>query len=480
MTQKLYVTTMIPYVNADPHVGFALELVQADALARLHRRLGHEVRLQTGTDENALKNVLAARRQGLEPRDLVDRTSQRFRDLVAALDISADAFIRTTSPAHARGVHALWNRLSAGDVYRKEYRGLYCTGCEDFYLEKELAAGRCPEHGTAPVAVSEVNYFFRLSSYQERIERCLEERAVRIVPETRRNEVLAFVRRRLQDISISRAADRSGGWGIRVPGDDSQVIYVWIDALVNYLSGSGFGSDETWRQWWNAEVRKVHLIGKNVWKFHAIYWPALLLSAGLPLPDEIAVHGFLTVNGRKIGKSLGNAVDPFACIEAFGNDAVRWYLLRAITPFGDSDFSLDRLRQLYNTDLAGGLGNLVSRLATLAERAGYGPYGHEGTPEPLEGLVGALDAYAFDTAAGILRNAATAIDRDIETCRPWIYLKEGRSDIVCERLDLWLSDLYRIAYWLEPLLPRAAGRMLATLSQPDVRHAAPLFPRMPE
>ena len=365
MKRKIYVTTSIPYVNAAPHVGFALELAQADAIARFHRLCGREVRFQTGTDENAIKNVLAAAEQNLTTQELVDRNSQRYRGLLTALHISADEFIRTTEARHRRGVHALWQSLRDGDIYRRTYRGLYCTGCEDFYLEKDLAGGCCPEHGTRPVEVAEENYFFRLSAYQRQIEELLESRRLRVVPETRRNEVLSFVRRGLADISVSRPAGRTGSWGIHVPGDDSQVVYVWIDALVNYISGLGLGSGDDWRPWWSDDVEKIHVIGKNVWKFHAIYWPALLLSAGLPLPNEIVVHGFLTAEGRKIGKSLGNAVDPFGCIETFGADAVRYYLLRAIPPFDDGDFSPVRLHHLYNTDLANGLGNLVSRLTTL-------------------------------------------------------------------------------------------------------------------
>ncbi|GAG41692.1 unnamed protein product, partial [marine sediment metagenome] len=253
--------------------------------------------------------------------------------------------------------------------------------------------GCCPEHGTTPVEVAEDNYFFRLSAYQRQIEELLTSGQLQVIPETRRNEVLSFVRRGLADISVSRPATRTGGWGIHVPGDDSQVIYVWIDALINYISGLGFGSGDDWRGWWNDDVEKIHVIGKNVWKFHAVYWPALLLSAGVPLPDKVIVHGFVTAEGRKIGKSLGNAVDPFACVEAFGLDAVRCYLLRAIPPFDDGDFSLGRLRQLYNTDLANGLGNLVSRLLTLCERADFGGFEVPGVPDAPTDYLTALDRY---------------------------------------------------------------------------------------
>jgi hypothetical protein len=331
MTLRTYVTTSIPYVNAPPHVGHALELVQADAVARYNRLIGRQTVFQTGTDENAFKNVDAARKRGVPTQQLVDENSGAFRRLCEALGISNDHFIRTTEDAHRRGVVEFWRRLAPGDVYKAKYRGLYCTGCEDFYLEKDLVRGVCPDHGRPPSVIEEENYFFRLSTYQDRISELLESDRLRVVPASRRNEALAFVKRGLRDFSISRDAARAGGWGIPVPGDPAQVIYVWVDALINYVSGPGFGTDERWREVWNERSRKVHVIGKNVWKFHAVYWPALLLSAGLPLPDEVVVHGFVTVDGQKIGKSLGNAVDPLQGIRSGrlpllppeGNPAVR-------------------------------------------------------------------------------------------------------------------------------------------------------------
>jgi methionyl-tRNA synthetase len=365
MTPKLYITTSIPYVNAAPHVGFALELVQADVIARLNRLRGKATRFQTGSDENAIKNVLAAAEQGLDPAEFVHRNTQRFRDLTRALNISTDDFIRTTEARHQQGVREFWRRLRPQDLYRKAYQGLYCTGCEDFYLPKDLVDGCCPEHRTRPVEVAEENYFFRLSSYQQQLAGLLESGVIQVVPDTRRNEVLKFIYGGLQDISVSRTTARTGGWGITVPGDSSQTIYVWIDALINYVSGPGLGGGDAWRHWWDADCHKVHVIGKNVWKFHAVYWPALLLSAGLPLPNTIVVHGFVTAEGRKIGKSLGNVVDPFELVERFGADAIRYYLLRAIPAFDDGDFSAQRLQRLYQADLANGIGNLVSRLVLV-------------------------------------------------------------------------------------------------------------------
>ncbi len=478
MTRKIYVTTSIPYVNAEPHVGFALELVQADVIARFNRLLGREVCFQTGTDENAIKNTVAAAQQGLPTRELVDRNSQRYRQLLIALNISADSFVRTTEDRHRIGVHALWQGLDPHDIYVKGYQGLYCTSCEDFYSEKDLVDGCCPEHGTKAVKVDEENYFFRLSAYQQQIEQLLVSSKVQVVPKTRLNEVLSFVRGGLADFSVSRPAARTKGWGIPVPTDTSQVIYVWIDALVNYISGLGFGSTDKWTQWWNDDIEKVHVIGKNVWKFHAIYWPALLLSAQLPVPDCVVVHGFVTAEGRKIGKSLGNAIDPFGCVETFGTDAVRYYLLRAIPAFEDGDFSIQRLGQLYQTDLANGLGNLVSRLTALCGRANFGAHEFTGVPDGPKDYLTALDRYEFDKATAVLWNIITDLNRQIELAKPWELLK--RKDLGClrERLHHWIGELYRLAYWLGPLLPTTSSRILEIFSHPEPRITSQLFPRL--
>jgi len=474
--KKTYVTTSIPYVNGAPHVGFALELVQADAISRYHKLLGEEVRLQTGADENAYKNVLSAREAGVDTKAFVEGNSEVFYKLSAALNVRPDEFLRTTEDRHTHAVQVLWQQLKKGDLYQKKYSGLYCTGCEDFYLERDLVDGLCPDHGTRPVAVQEQNYFFRLAQYREQLEQLLLSRQINIVPAVRRNEVLRFVQGGLRDISISRSAQRLDGWGIAVPGDKSQHVYVWIDALINYLSGLGFGAGEDWRTWWDDDVRKIHVIGKNVWKFHAVYWPALLLSAGLKLPDEIVVHGFLTENGEKISKSRGRAVDPFALVDQFGADALRYYLLRGVPSLSDGDFSTERLQALYNADLANGLGNLVSRLTTLGERAGCEPLPPLDTDESPNGYVEALDAYAFDRALGILWSEVARLNRVIEKAKPWEKLQRGEQ--IRSIVDVWLRDLYRIAYWLRPFLPQASEKICAALRDERLSALRNLFPRI--
>ncbi len=477
MTDTIYISTSIPYVNSKPHIGHAQELVQADVIARYNRLLGNTVYFQTGTDDNAFKNVLSARKEGVSTRTLVDRNAQHFIRLGDRLNISSDRFIRTTDTDHTAGVHRLWQQLDKGDLDLRPYRGRYCDGCEDFLQEGELIDGRCPDHDTKPLEVAESNYFFNLSGYQDRIGDLLDSGNIRVVPEKRKNEILSFIRSGIHDISVSRDAGRSGGWGIGVPEDPSQTIYVWIDALINYISGIGYGTGDDWSGLWNEHTRKIHVIGKDIWKFHCVYWPALLISAGLPLPDTILIHGFITVNGRKISKSLGNAVDPFAYVTEYGADAVRYYLLRAISPFEDGDFSPEGLKGRYNSDLANGLGNLVKRLATLWEKGGCGSVPAFGTPDAPEGYHAHLAAYEFNKALIALWAVIGETNRDIDSKRPWELLKSGDLDGLQRQLSGWFGRLYTIAYWLEPFLPATSRTVLDLLSRgPDADGS--LFPRV--
>ena len=319
-----YITSSIPYVNALPHVGFALEMIQADVCARHRRRLGYDTRFQAGADENSLKNVQAAEQAGLPTEELVERNANAFQALRGALDLCFDDFIRTsTDPRHLQGVQKFWLACCArGDIYKKHYVGSYCVGCEQFYKPEDLAGGLCPEHLTAPVEIAEENYFFRLSAYQDRLERLLESGGLKVVPNHRRNEILGWIERGLEDFSISRSSERAHGWGIAVPGDPGQVIYVWFDALVNYISALGYGNDgEAYQRYWLNAGRRDHIVGKGITRFHALYWPAMLLSAGVPLPTHIYVHGYVTIEGRKISKSSGKVIAPAPLAEHFGADA---------------------------------------------------------------------------------------------------------------------------------------------------------------
>ncbi|WP_049570261.1 methionine--tRNA ligase [Nonomuraea sp. SBT364] len=469
----MYITTTIPYVNARPHLGFALEIVQGDVLARHHRHLGEAVRFQTGTDDNSLKNVLAAEAAGVPVRELVDRNAAAFEALRGPLDLSFDAFVRTSAhPGHRAGVERIW-RAVGHDLYRRHYEGRYCVGCEQFYAE-----GPCPEGHEAPMqAVSEENWFFRLSRYQEPLLGLIRSGRLAIEPAARRNEVLAFVEAGLDDISISRSAARSRGWGIPVPGDPGQVVYVWWDALANYITALGDGDYE---RWWVREPRRIHLVGKGVIRFHAVYWPAMLLSAGLPLPSAIYVHDYLTAGGRKISKSSGTVVDPVALVDAYGVDAVRWWLLREVPRVGDADFTEERVVARADEDLANGIGNLVNRVVTMVHRFQDGRVTEAAGPVPdacerAPALVGdALAAFDFRRAAAAVWAIVEEANQYVEATRPWHQDPADRR----ESLATLVRACRVLAVQLEPFLPTAAARVAAAVSGERLPRPEPLFPRL--
>lgn len=477
-TAPVYLTTTIPYVNARPHLGHALEFVQADVLARHYRRRGHRVRFQTGTDDNSLKNVLAAEAAGIGVQEFVDANAAAFVALAGPLSLSADDVIRTsTDPRHRVGVERLWRACAgAGDLYRRHYEGLYCIGCEAFYAEPELSAGLCPEHGVRPQRVAEENWFFRLSRYAGRLRDEIATGRLRIEPAGRRNEVLAFIDGGLADFSVSRSAERAHGWGIPVPGDPGQVIYVWWDALGNYLTALGYGTDDAnLSPWWTGTGRRLHLLGKDVLRFHAVYWPAMLASAGLPLPTDILVHDHLTVGGRRISKSSGVSVDPAALAHEYGTDALRWWLLRDVPRIGDADFTTERLIRRANNELAHGIGNLVNRVVAMVgkyrdgavpvyqacERAGLGLAGQR-APEAIDSALAVGD---FRRACEAVWAIAQEANRYISQTGPWTLAQAERAGDrqAGEQLDAVLAALVatcqRLAVELEPFLPDAAARI---------------------
>lgn len=329
-TKRIYITTSIPYVNAAPHIGHALEFVQADCLARFYRAIGYDVYFSSGADENSLKNIQSAEAEDIPVQELVDKYAKTFSDLGDSLNLTFDVFNRTSSADHFKGAQKLWSLCRSEDIYKKKYHGLYCVGCEQFYSPNELIDGKCPEHLTMPEEVEEENYFFKLTNYSEFLKKLIESNKLRIIPNTRRNEVLSFIESGLQDFSISRSRERARDWGVPVPDDETQVIYVWFDALITYLTALGFGSgDESkFKKYWVTNSNRLHVIGKGIIRFHAVYWIAMLKSAGIELPTSEFVHGYVTVNGQKISKSLGNTVDPFDLVHDFGVEALRFYLLR--------------------------------------------------------------------------------------------------------------------------------------------------------
>ena len=495
---RYYVTTAIPFVNAEPHLGHALELVQADVLAR-HRRLrGQQVRFLTGTDDNALKNVTAARAAGVDVGAFVDTNAERFAALRGPLDVLTDDFIRTSGARHRAGVHRLWRRCAArGDFYRHTYEGRYCAGCEEFLDDGDLVAGRCPEHDAVPETVSETNWFFRLSRYQDQVLDAIASNRVRIVPQARRNEVLGFVRSGLRDFSVSRPVQRSGAWGIAVPDDPSQIIYVWWDALANYVTALGYGDDQTdYRHWWRDGDERVHVIGKGILRFHAVHWLALLLAAGEPLPTHIAVHDYLTVDGAKLSKSAGNGIHPLDLVQRCGVDAVRWWLLREVATLGETDFTVDRLVRRADADLAGRLGNLVNRVVTLVEKyrdgrvpaaADAGEHGQR-LAAAAHDVAGDVDAalarYDFRAAIAAIWRLVDGGNALVEQSRPWELARAERAGDVAAAaaLDAVLAALIaacrRAAAELSPFIPSGAERLQRQLGCGDtVAPASPVFLR---
>ncbi|MCX6748356.1 MAG: methionine--tRNA ligase [Candidatus Pacearchaeota archaeon] len=366
--KKFYITTTIPYANAPPHIGFALEIVQADVLARWHSLLGEDVFFLTGTDEHGVKNYKMAKEVGLTPQQFVDKNSDYFRELTKVLNISNNYFIRTTDKkAHWPGVINLWKILAKKrDIYKKKYKGNYCYGCERFVIEKDLIDGKCPNHpNLTPELIEEENYFFKLSKYSDKIINLIKKDKLKITPEKWKNDFLSLIKDGLTDVSFSRDKKHLP-WGIPVPGDENQVLYVWPDALTNYITGIGY-PDKKYKKYWPADV---HVVGKDMLRFHTGIWPGMLLSAGIKLPKEVIVHGFLTVNGQKMSKSLGNVVNPIELRKKYDADSIRYILMRTI-PFGDDgDFSEKALVERNNSELADKLGNLVSRVSALAEKYG--------------------------------------------------------------------------------------------------------------
>ncbi len=496
--KKLFISSALPYVNSPPHIGFALEIVQADAIARYNRFVGRDVFFLTGSDENSLKNVRAAEKEGISIQEFVDRNAQKFKDLKELLNLSFDDFIRTTEDRHIKGVQKLWQRcFENGDLYLGEYEGLYCVGCEAYLTQDDLENGLCPEHKATPEQIKEKNWFFKLSKYQNQIQEAIEGRKLEIVPESRRNEVLSFLQQELKDICVSRSNERAKNWGISVPGDDTQKIWCWFDALGNYITALGYGSNEEKfeRYWQKGEV--LHVIGKGISRFHAVYWLGILLSAGLKLPDKIFVHGYITADGQKMSKSLGNVVNPFELIEKYaqkiGNkeaaiDAVRYFLLREISPTGDGDFTIEKFENRYNSDLAKGLGNLTSRIIALALRTGseaaISRLGHKGQ-EFLGGIKKQykenLDNLEFSKALENVWQLVSFCDKYIDRKKPWE--REG-SDHVISNLLILLAE---IAGMLVPFLPGTSKLIFKQLGIKDfskdfsmliIEKGDPLFPRL--
>jgi methionyl-tRNA synthetase len=489
---RWYITSAIPYVNAAPHLGHALEFVQADALARWRRLHGDDVRSLWGTDDHAGKNVQAAQAAGEDVGTFVDRHADAFARLRRPLQLGFDDHLRTSrDPRHRPAVERLWRACeAAGDLYRGQYEGLYCDGCEQFYDPDELPDGRCPEHGAAPQRVVEENWYFRLSRYAGQVADAIRGGELRVEPAHRRNEILAFLDGEVRDISVSRPASRSAGWGIPVPGDPEQVIYVWFDALTNYISALGYGTDDSdYQRWWHGADRRVHVIGKGILRFHAAYWPAFLLSAGEPLPTDVLVHEYVTIDATKISKSSGTSVAPTALTEQYGSDALRWWLLRDVNAVGDTDFRVQRLIERHDQDLANTLGNLITRLQGLLHRYGRVP-DPQASPVPPDGpsalleealpeIDAAIQRLDLRTATRLIFDTVAAANGYINLHRPWEPAEAGAEHDTTEPVLVEVLRFCRdVSEQLAPFLPETAAHISRRLAAPLDSSRDPLFPRL--
>ncbi|MBI4085479.1 MAG: methionine--tRNA ligase [Candidatus Liptonbacteria bacterium] len=475
MKNKFYITTPIYYVNDRPHIGHAYTTIAADVSARYHRTKGEDVIFLTGTDENSQKTVEGAKKSGEDVKTYADRLAAIWKSTWEALNIGNTDFIRTTEERHVKTVQEIWKRIwDNGDIYKGKYEGLYCKGHEAFMKEVDLVDGVCSDHKTKPEWIAEDNYFFKLKKYEKDLLKLYGDNPNFVTPEGRFHEVKSFVERGLEDISISREKQE---WGIPVPNDNKHVIYVWFDALINYISAIGIDG-------WQKHPADVHAIGKDIIRFHAVIWPAMLMSAKLPLPKRIVTNGFFTIDGVKISKSLGNAIDPLDLAKKYGVDALRYFLLREI-PYGeDGDFSEVKLKERYNADLANGLGNLVARVATLGEKVSPIKYNythplHKLLKEAHEEYDYKISTFRFDEALEIGWKRIAQSDAALSVDQPWY--KEGS-----ERAEKILSrciELVIITDLLEPFLPETAQKIKDQISYDrtnkvfHIKKTENLFPR---
>lgn len=457
-----YLTTTLPYVNADPHIGFALEIVHADALARFWRMQGHEVFFTTGTDEHGQKIAGKADEKGESRQAYVDHYAGEFEKLKTTLNLSYDRFIRTTNPEHKKAAEEIWRRcLASGDIYKKKYKGLYCVGDEMFMKESDLVDGKCPNHPTMELQViEEENYFFALSKYQSYIEEYVSREGV-ILPEWRRQEACNFVKKGLEDFSISRERSRLD-WGVPVPDDEHQVMYVWFDALTNYISTLGWPDDREghYKKFWE-EGEPMQMAGKDQVRFQSIMWQAMLKSAGLSPTHHVLYHGFITSGGQKMSKSIGNVISPFDLINKYGVDGTRYMLLRHVHPFEDTDITFERMDEWYNANLANGIGNLVSRVMKMAEDNLASPVLVK--DQPLEtSFTHKLDQYRFDAAMDDIWEHIGKGDAHIQEKQPFKMLKSDDPQTVEEGkivIGRLVEHVYRIAEHLVPFMPETAEKI---------------------
>lgn len=465
MTRSYYVTTAIAYINAKPHIGFAMEVIIADALARYHRLIGDDTYYLTGSDEHGIKQKRTAEAEGLTPQELCDRNVVKFQELTKLLNLTNNDYIRTSDQKrHWPTAQTIWKKLvENGDIYKDQYSGLYCAGCENYVLEKDLVDGNCPNHNAPPEEIVEENYFFRLSKYSKQIQELIESKELEIIPHFRANEILNVVKEGLHDVSFSRPKS-SLDWGVPVPDDDSQVMYVWCDALTNYLSGVNYiNNSESFQKYW-PEV--CHVIGKDIVRFHAALWPAMLIAAGVKPPKQIVIHGFITSEGQKMSKSLGNVVDPEDMVNEFGTDALRYYLLSEIPVGKDGDFSMELFKERYNSDLANNLGNMINRVLLMSKK-----YEVEVNANKLlsddakDAVTKAWELYTEKMNQSLLHNGIDAVwelinfaNKYIDDHQPWKLIKEDADKTQSVLMNL-LEVCRHISFMIEPFIPETAEKI---------------------
>lgn len=472
---RFYITTPIYYVNDKPHIGHAYTTVAADVLARWHRLRGDEVFFLTGTDEHGAKVAESAQRVKKTPQELCDENSKIFKNTFQNLNLSFDYFIRTTDQRHketvAKFMQKLWDN---GDIYEGTYQGLYCTGCESFLTEKELVEGRCSVHLQEPEKISEKNYFFKLKKYLPRVKKLIEKDKIKIQPEDRKKETLGLFQQGLEDFSVSRERVK---WGIPLPFDQSQITYVWVDALQNYISAIGYSDNEReFKKWWK-DTGPLHLMAKDILKFHCVFWPALLIAAGEKPPKELFLHGFFTINGQKMSKSLGNVIDPNDLVKKYGPDATR-YLLLSQFPFGqDGDIKSEKFDEQFNADLANGIGNVVSRVANLIEQSG-GRLKEK--PKESDHVFRNVSRYLkkleFHGAISAIRSEIDDLDYRLQKERPWEKAEnnENRLKFLYEAAETILA----LAKATEPFMPETGLKIREKFTASKITKGEPLFPRI--
>ena len=471
---KRYITTAIPYVNGAPHIGHAMDYCLADVCARYYLACGDEVRFQVGTDEHGNKIFQKAKELNIPVQEYVDKNAEKFKKFIEKLNISYTDFVRTTNETHEERVKKIWEKLS-DHIYKAEYEGWYCTGCERYITEKEYKEndGVCPDHQKPYEKLMEENYYYRVADFKEQIRKAIESDKMLILPDFRKKEILRLLEE-TPDVSISRPTSQLT-WGVAVPGDDTQVMYVWMDALANYITVLGY-PDEDISAWWPATAQ---FVGKDILRFHAILWPAMLLGLGLPLPKVLISHGMVLSNGQKMSKSIGNVVEPIEVIDKYGLEAFRYYFLRHVDTFADSDFTWDKYSEAYNNELANDLGNLVQRLATLAQKNSImidgGVCSGLGFSDEYRDL---MNEYKFAKAFDLIWEKVQSLNKRIDDEKPWSLAKNGETEKLEDCMKSLICDLLKANYELMPFLPQTSERIVRIFGEGGIKTPeTPLFPK---